>query len=238
MSGLIVHILLTKTNKGLTMKMQKLLVASAIAGLMAACAPGPQATTGQNDGFGTDTDATEQTDGTGMGTGTDTGAGTGTDTGTGMGTGTDTDTDTGMGTDGQATDQDAAGTGMAGSVPQDVMNSFQERFPGATPNQWVPTDYGYYATFNQDGDQYIANFSALGEWISTNQEVQKSDLPEPVQEAYDNAPARENVTDERFLKVNTPQFEEIYIIQGQAGGSAFTHYYMPDGRELQAGGGN
>lgn len=194
-------------------------------------------TTGTDTGTtGTDTGTTDTgTTGTDTGTtGTDTGT---TDTGT---TGTDTGTDTGMEADTSASNQsgtDAAGgneTATAGNAPAPVIDKFKEKYPEATPEQWFPTDYGYYTTFTKDGEKYIANFSTVGDWLNTSLDLTKDKLPQPVMDAYNAAPGHENATDERFLKMESPQFEELYVIQGKNGGTVYTMYFTPDGKELKA----
>lgn len=59
----------------------------------------------------------------------------------------------------------------ASSVPTDVMNAFNDKYPGASVREWKKLDNGNYkAEFTFNGGDWEATFSATGELLKAERD--------------------------------------------------------------------
>lgn len=72
-------------------------------------------------------------------------------------------------------------------IPAEVTSSFTARYPQATEVEWRDKLTGFAASFNIDGTDYVATFSNKGEWESTEQGFNQSDLPKSVQDGFEKS---------------------------------------------------
>jgi Putative beta-lactamase-inhibitor-like, PepSY-like len=70
-------------------------------------------------------------------------------------------------------------------VPQAVKTAFTQKFPNAKVEKWdKEKDGSFEAEFEVKGKDQSANFSATGEWLETEMEIKKSEIPQPVLTAF------------------------------------------------------
>jgi hypothetical protein len=66
-------------------------------------------------------------------------------------------------------------------APKVVSDAFTAKFPKAKSVKWEKeNDKEWEAEFKLDGKEFSANFLNNGEWIETEHEIKKSELPEAV----------------------------------------------------------
>ena len=67
-------------------------------------------------------------------------------------------------------------------VPQVVRDAFAAKYPEAQKVNWEE-ETDYEAAFRLQGSEMSATFTAHGQWLETEREVKKSELPEAVKSA-------------------------------------------------------
>lgn len=73
----------------------------------------------------------------------------------------------------------------ASDVPQAVQNAFKDSYPDATDVEWEMEDSSTYEVeFEINDVDHEAIFEADGQWIETEIELKKSELPEEVTKAF------------------------------------------------------
>lgn len=74
-------------------------------------------------------------------------------------------------------------TRAQGQVPKEVKVSFENKYPGENDPDWKKDKNGNYEShFKKDGKHYRADFSPKGDWIETEQSIDKDDLPKEVRD--------------------------------------------------------
>lgn len=70
-------------------------------------------------------------------------------------------------------------------VPQAVKTAFAQKFPNVKVEKWdKEKDGSFEAGFDIKGKDMSANFSATGEWLETETEITKSEIPQAVLTAF------------------------------------------------------
>jgi Putative beta-lactamase-inhibitor-like, PepSY-like len=70
-------------------------------------------------------------------------------------------------------------------VPQAVKTAFAQKFSNAKVGKWAKEkDGSFEAEFDIKGKDQSANFSATGEWLETETEIKKSEIPQAVLTAF------------------------------------------------------
>ena len=65
--------------------------------------------------------------------------------------------------------------------PEKVKTVFSKQFPEAKKVEWEQVnEREWEAEFRMDGKEYSANFSTDGQWMETEFEIKKSDIPENI----------------------------------------------------------
>lgn len=63
-------------------------------------------------------------------------------------------------------------------VPEKVLTTFNAKFPDARKEEWEMEDETTWeAEFKLNGKAYSANFKTNGDWLETEYEIKKSDIP-------------------------------------------------------------
>ena len=62
-------------------------------------------------------------------------------------------------------------------VPQPVKEALVKKFKGVTADTWEKDSKGYEANFKKDGKKYEVTISESGEWLETEYDVKKGDIP-------------------------------------------------------------
>lgn len=79
-----------------------------------------------------------------------------------------------------------------GNPPQAVRTAFAQKFPGITDVDWNREKNGdWEAEFEQNDTEMSANFSAAGQWLETETEINAADLPASVRAALQGKKIKE-----------------------------------------------
>lgn len=101
-------------------------------------------------------------------------------------------------------------------VPVSVNATFTEMFPNATDVEWEMEDEAEWeAEFKSDGKEVEACFSERGEWIETEWEIEKSEIPESILMAINSAYEAWEIDEVEF--VESPEFNgyEFELVMGE-----------------------
>ncbi len=72
------------------------------------------------------------------------------------------------------------------TVPVNVNAAFMQKFPNAKKVSWdKENETEWEAEFNMNGQDYSANFSSTGNWMETEYEIKKTDIPTAVKKTLD-----------------------------------------------------
>ncbi len=89
--------------------------------------------------------------------------------------------------------------------PKNVADQFAAKFPAITKVAWDQEEPGEWeAEFKMNGTEASASFDNNGNWLETEQEVKKKDLPALVREAVDAAYKDWSI--EEVVSIETPDF--------------------------------
>ncbi|ADV48324.1 PepSY-like domain-containing protein [Cellulophaga sp. E16_2] len=73
-----------------------------------------------------------------------------------------------------------------GKVPKVVKENFNAKYPNENDPDWdIDKNDNFEASFKKDGVHYRADFSPNGNWIETENNIDKKDLPEVIQDIID-----------------------------------------------------
>lgn len=72
------------------------------------------------------------------------------------------------------------------TAPEKVKSAFSKKFPNAQKVKWdKENETEWEAEFKMNGNEYSANFTSVGNWMETEYEIEKSEIPEAVQKTLD-----------------------------------------------------
>lgn len=122
-------------------------------------------------------------------------------------------------------------TKAQGQVPDEVQASFENKYPGENDPDWKKDSNGNYESkFKKDGKHYRADFAPNGDWIETEQSIDKDDLPEKVRdiikEQYDEYEIVE------IEKVDHHSKGVFYDVEFKRNGEKKDIEFNADGRRL------
>lgn len=81
-------------------------------------------------------------------------------------------------------------------VPEEVQSNFEAKYPGENDPDWETDSNGNYeAHFKMKGVKYRADFSPTGQWIETETNIDKDDLPEAIKKVIKNKYGDEDITE-------------------------------------------
>lgn len=72
-------------------------------------------------------------------------------------------------------------------LPAEVTNGFSEKYPDAKNVEWKDKLSNFSAGFEWKDEKYEAHFNKKGEWLSTDKEIDISDLPAKVKDGFDKS---------------------------------------------------
>lgn len=118
-------------------------------------------------------------------------------------------------------------------IPAEVTNAFQEKYPNAASVEWRDKLSSFTATFQLDSTTYIAQFNSKGEWESTEESIDESELPEAVTNGFDKSKYTEwNIG--QVTRIEMPNDEVQYRIEVAKGDIKKRNlYYNSEGRMLK-----
>ena len=108
------------------------------------------------------------------------------------------------------------GKGNSQDVPENVKESFKQKFPSIKKTKWdKENESEWEAEFNMNGKKYSANFSTNGEWLETEYEIRKSDIPEKVRIIMAHNFSKYKIEEAEIAETPSGKFYEFEIKQGK-----------------------
>lgn len=129
------------------------------------------------------------------------------------------------------TGQTYAQTHREDGIPQAIRNSFSTLYPDvyAYEWKWKKKKNHYKAKFYIKGIKYKSYFSPTGEWIRTERDVKRWEVPEAVWNGLAETEYANWKVDDRE-EHQTPEYDLIYEIEVERGKQETLLYFLPDGR--------
>lgn len=82
-------------------------------------------------------------------------------------------------------------TGVANAqirkIPASVTETFKQKYPSADNVEWKDKLSVFTATFDLDGKKHEARINNKGEWLSTEESLEETELPAEVKEGFDKS---------------------------------------------------
>ncbi|HTN07461.1 PepSY-like domain-containing protein [Agriterribacter sp.] len=72
-------------------------------------------------------------------------------------------------------------------IPAEVTNAFSEKYDDAKNVEWRDNLSAFVASFEQDGNKYEAKFNKKGGWLSTEKQLEISDLSRKVNDGFEKS---------------------------------------------------
>jgi len=101
-------------------------------------------------------------------------------------------------------------------IPAEVTDAFSTKYPDAKEVEWKDRLTNFTAGFSSDGKSYLASFNKKGEWQSTEQEVEESELPDVIKDSF----SKTKYSDweiSKVIKIELPGDEEQYKLEIASG---------------------
>ncbi len=125
----------------------------------------------------------------------------------------------------------ACQTKAQGQVPDEVKASFESKYPGENDPDWKKDSNGNYESkFKKDGKHYRADFSPNGDWIETEQSIDKDDLPKIVRDLI-----KEQFDDYEIVEIEKVDHHSkgvFYDVEFKRDGEKKDIEFTADGRRL------
>ncbi|HKC69160.1 MAG TPA: PepSY-like domain-containing protein [Bacteroidia bacterium] len=119
----------------------------------------------------------------------------------------------------------------ADKVPASVQTTFKKQFAQANKVEWEMEETDYEVNFKTAGVEYSAKYNKEGNWLETEQEIKKTDLPPAVKQAVDKEfPKAELEETEKVTLANNTVVYEMEIEQGK---QKFEVQFSADGKLLK-----
>jgi len=102
------------------------------------------------------------------------------------------------------------------NVPQNILNAFSHKFPNAKEIEWGKESADIWeAEFELSDKDMSANFNIKGEWLETESELSKKDLPESVKTTISTAYKGYKIKEIGFTE--TPKYKafEVEVKKGK-----------------------
>lgn len=118
------------------------------------------------------------------------------------------------------------------AVPAAVKSSFMKKFPNAKAVNWSKESATEFeAEFKNGTTEQAANFDASGNWVVTETEIKKSELPTAVVKAIaKDFPGYKTGESEKVEKPNTALFYEVSVEKGEI---SYSVQITPEGKILK-----
>ena len=100
--------------------------------------------------------------------------------------------------------------------PEKVKTVFSKQFPEAKKVEWEQVnEREWEAEFRMDGKEYSANFSTDGQWMETEFEIKKSDIPENIKTILAVNFKDYEIGKAEITETSSGKFYEFEIEQGE-----------------------
>lgn len=118
-------------------------------------------------------------------------------------------------------------------VPKIIVENFKKKYPNVFVHEWElkKKTMVYEAEFIMKGKSYEAHYNNNGDWIKTERDVNKSEIPEAVWDSLNKTQyANWKIDDQEQL--STPKYEIIYKIKVKRGNEKLLLHFLPDGKQI------
>jgi hypothetical protein len=118
------------------------------------------------------------------------------------------------------------------AVPTEVKSAFAKKFPNARAVKWSKeTATEFEAEFKNGSMEQAANFDATGNWVVTETEIKKSDLPADVVKAITKDFPGYKITE--VEKVEKPDHTELFEAKVEKGEKTYVVQVSQQGKILK-----
>lgn len=119
-------------------------------------------------------------------------------------------------------------------VPKIIVENFKKKYPNVFVHEWElkKKTMVYEAEFIMKGKSYEAQYTKNGEWIKTERDINKYEIPEPVWDSLNKSQYAKWKIDD-LEELSTPKHEIIYKIKVEQRSSKVLLYYLPDGTQVE-----
>jgi hypothetical protein len=101
-------------------------------------------------------------------------------------------------------------------IPAEVTDAFSTKYPDAKEVEWKDRLTNFTAGFSSAGKSYLASFNKKGEWQSTEQEVEQSELPDVIKDSFSKTKYADWEIS-KVIKIELPGDEEQYKLEIASG---------------------
>lgn len=116
------------------------------------------------------------------------------------------------------------------NIPQQVTQSFSEKYPDLYPYKWKYSKKKgtFYAKFINNGQKNKAYYRPDGQWIRTEKDIKRYQLPQTVLSGISKTPyALWHIDD--VEEHETPEHNLLYVVEMEQGRKEVYLYLLPDG---------
>jgi len=98
-------------------------------------------------------------------------------------------------------------------APAKIKSSFEQKYPDTKVIEWEfdNEDKMWEAEFKMGKPELTAVFSENGDWVETEQEIKKKDLPQPVRATLQSEFAEYDIEETEFVETPEGKFYEIEV---------------------------
>lgn len=109
------------------------------------------------------------------------------------------------------------------SVPEDVLNNFQNKYVNVGTTEWSQTDSGYTASFKQEGKDYQAHFNKQGQWVNSQSSMKYDELPTEIKNSFSKN------------KLHKDSLESIQMNEIADGTKSYSMQFRQDAKKQELG---
>lgn len=119
-------------------------------------------------------------------------------------------------------------------VPKEVRECFRAKYPDVYVYEWEwkRKKMIYEAEFIMKGSKYEATFTKEGEWIKTERDIKKADLPQKVWDGLSQTEYAAWKVDD-IEEHSTPKYELVYEIEVKSKKRKVLLYFLPNGKLVE-----
>lgn len=106
--------------------------------------------------------------------------------------------------------------GQGVTPPQSVQSAFSQKFPNVGKTSWEKeSDNEWEAGFKVKGVKYAAIFDGSGNWLATEHEIKKKDLPAKVMSTIQSQFAGYSVEEQEIVETPAGKSYEVELKKGK-----------------------
>ena len=118
-------------------------------------------------------------------------------------------------------------------IPEKIQSHFKATYPAAVVEDWdKERDGSYEVEFSINGVEWEAYYSAAHEWLRTERDVKRSDVPQAVLHAIAKTDYASWKIDD-IEEHHTPEHKSVYEIEVEKTGNKAYVYLLPDGTTVK-----